>query len=221
MTHPDTALDALLAAADAAVLDTVSANLDTDRGAALAHWHAVPTEDVPLPSQPDLYAAYRDIHIDGAVTIRTPGTEAGTGATESSEAAADRPPTFAELLADAYQDTTLLAQLLPAGSVSSGTCLLRHQLDARITYYHNRLVASGPYTGQGLTGTAAMHFTLAVWGSARRIRRRLGQGREDDVLPPGAVLHAISLCTSVIDAMETIRDSLSARFGIGVTAAMT
>lgn len=215
MTHPDTALDALLAAADAAVLDTVSANLDTGRGAALAHWHAVPTEDVPLPSQPDVYAAYRDIHIDGAVAIRPPGTDAD----EHSDAA-DRTPTFAELVADAYQDAKLLAQLLPPGSVSGDTCLLRNQLDARITYYHKRLVTSGPYTGQGLTGTAAAHFTLAVWGSARRIRRRLGQG-QDDALPPGAVLQAISLCTSISEAMETIRDSLSARFGIGVTAAMT
>ncbi|MEU0845704.1 hypothetical protein ABZ370_40500 [Streptomyces sp. NPDC005962] len=215
MTNPDTALDALLTAADAAVLDTVSANLNTGRGAALAHWHAVPNDDVPLPSHADIYAAYRDIHIDGTIATSAMWPD-GTAFPEASA----QPPTFTELLAAAHRDTTVLAQLLSVPQVSGDTGLLVDQLEVRLGFFHNRLVPCGPYTGQGLTGTAAAHFTLAVWGSARRIRRRLGQG-QDAALPPAAALQAISLCTSIIDAMETIRDTLSARFGIGATAAMT
>ncbi|MEE4597592.1 hypothetical protein V2J94_37920 [Streptomyces sp. DSM 41524] len=57
MTHfdpSDAALDALLAQADAEVLHSVAESLDAPRGAGLVHWHAIPHEDVPLASPPDM-----------------------------------------------------------------------------------------------------------------------------------------------------------------------
>nr|WTB11993.1 hypothetical protein OG546_49345 [Streptomyces antimycoticus] len=216
MTHfdpSDAALDALLAQADAGVLHSVTESLDAARGAGLVHWHAVPNEDVPLASPPDMYAPFRDMHIHGGIeAIAAPG-DAEPGKTPDSQHS-----TLAELLAAAYRDHEELSGLLDQFPISGMTCLLHTQLDARIGYLHNRLATAARSNDRGLNGTRAAHLTLAVWGSTRRIRRRLEQG-EDDALPPGAVLQAISLCTSIVDAMEAIRDTLFDLFGIQVAPA--
>ncbi|ADI11689.1 hypothetical protein SBI_08571 [Streptomyces bingchenggensis BCW-1] len=218
MNHSDAALDALLARADAGVLQAVTDNLDADRGSSLVHWHAVPTEDVPLPSPPDPYAAYQNIHIHGAITAAPVPEQAPGFLTGHPEPVADR--TLAQLVADAYRNTELLDDILTLNSTTGETYLLRGQLEARITYLHGRLVKDGPGNGKGMNGSGATHLTLAVWGSACRIRRRLEQG-EDYALAPGARMRAVALCTGVITAMETIRASLFTLFGIEVTAAMT
>ncbi|MDT0547738.1 hypothetical protein [Streptomyces lonegramiae] len=218
MNHSDAALDALLARADAGVLQAVTDNLDTDRGSSLAHWHAVPTEDVPLPSLPDPYAAYQTIHIHGALTATTDPEQTPGSLTSRPSPAADR--TLAQLVADAYRNTELLEDILTLPTTTGETYLLRGQLEARITYLHSRLVKNGLGNGKGMDGSRATHLTLAVWGSACRIRRRLEQGK-DYALAPGARMRAVALCTGVITVMETIRDSLFTLFGIEVTAVMT
>ncbi|MEU0924620.1 hypothetical protein [Streptomyces malaysiensis] len=216
MTHldpSDTALDALLAQADAGVLQSVTESLDTARGAGLVHWHAVPNEDVPLASPPDMYAPFRDLHIHGDIeAIAEPGD------TETLDAPDSRHSTLAGLMATAYRDHEALTKLLDQYPHSGMTQLLHTQLEARIGYLHNRLVTAASSNDPGLNGTGAAHLTLAVWGSTRRIRRRLEQG-EDASLPPGAVLQAIAVCTSIIDAMEIIRDTLFDLFGIDATPA--
>ncbi|MEE4597593.1 hypothetical protein V2J94_37925 [Streptomyces sp. DSM 41524] len=153
------------------------------------------------------------MHIHGDIeAIAEPG-DADAGETPDSQHS-----TLAELLSAAYRDHEELSALLEHFPASGMTCLLHTQLDARIGYLHNRLAAAVPSNDRGLNGTRAAHLTLAVWGSSRRIRRRLEQG-EDDALPPRAVLQAISLCTSIIDAMEVIRDTLFDLFGIRATPA--
>ncbi|MEV6133617.1 hypothetical protein AB0M05_43605 [Streptomyces violaceusniger] len=218
MTHFDSsfdssnaALDALLARADAGVLQSVTESLDTVRGAGLVHWHAVPNEDVPLASPPDMFAAFRDLHIHGAIeAIAEPGD------TEIPEFPDSPHSTLAELLAAAYRDHVELTELLGQFATSDMTYLLHAQLETRIGYLHHRLVAASSCTDHGLNGPGAAHLTLAVWGSTRRIRRRLEQG-QDDALPPGAVLQAIALCTSIINVMEIVRDTLFDLFGIEAT----
>ncbi|MEU5108181.1 hypothetical protein AB0H07_38990 [Streptomyces sp. NPDC021354] len=220
MTHSDAALDALLARADAGVLEAVTDNLDIDRGCSLVHWHAVPTADVPLPSPPDPYAAFQAIHIHGAITATIEPEHAPDSLTGHSGPVASRSRTLAQLVTDAYRSTELLGDILTLPITSADTYLLRDQLEVRITCFRSRLVKDGLGHGKGMDGSLATHITLAVWGSARRIRRRLEEG-EDYALAPDARLRAISLCTGIITAMETIRDSLFALFGIEVTAAMT
>ncbi|MFF4484547.1 hypothetical protein ACH4TQ_49310 [Streptomyces sp. NPDC021218] len=204
----DAALDVLLAQADAGVLYSVTESLDAARGASLAHWHAAPNEEVPLASPPDMYAPFRDMHIHGDIEAITAPGDAEARRTPDSQHS-----TLAELLAAAYRDHEELSALLEQFTTSGMTCLLHTQLETRIGYLHTRLVTAASSPGGGLNGTGAAHLTLAVWGSTCRIRRRLEQG-EDDALPPGAVLQAISLCTSIVDAMETIRDTLFDLFGI-------
>ncbi|KAK1177950.1 hypothetical protein B7755_007160 [Streptomyces sp. NBS 14/10] len=218
MNHSDAALDALLARAEAGVHQAVADNLDTDRGCSLVHWHAVPTEDVPLPSPPDPYAAYQNIHIHGALTASTKSEQTPGSLTCHPSPAAGR--TLAQLVADAYRNTELLEDILTLSATTDDTYLLRDQLEVRITYLHGRFVENGLGNGKGMNGSRAAHLTLAVWGSACRIRRRLEEG-EDFALAPGARMRAVSLCSGIITAMETIRDSLFILFGIEVTAVMT
>ncbi|GAA1146327.1 MULTISPECIES: hypothetical protein [Streptomyces violaceusniger group] len=214
MTHfdsSDAALDALLAQADAGVLQSVTESLDATRGAGLVHWHAVPDDDVPLASPPDMYAPFRGLHIHGDIeAIAEPGDTETSGTPDSQHS------TLAELMATAHRDHEVLTELLGQFTLSGMTYLLHTQLKARIGYLHKRLATAASSNDRGLNGTRAAHLTLAVWDSTRHIRRRLEQGK-DDALPPGAVLQAIALCTSIIDAMEVIRDTLFDLFGIEAT----
>lgn len=189
MHDTDAALDAVLATAESGVLNTLAQSLDPERGWGLVYWAVVPTREVPVSHPPLPYAAHQGVRVHGK--LRVP------------PAADGRPRTLLDLADDARRATEALGEYLLGAS--GEVYLLQDQLDARIGCLHHQL-----RDGE-LNGSQAMCLTLAVGASARRIRNRLIHGRER-TLTLAHTVRSIGLTTTVISAMETIRERLQDLF---------
>ncbi|WKX69393.1 hypothetical protein [Streptomyces sp. XD-27] len=198
MNHDaDAALDALLAAAEAGVLRAIEESLDAECGWGLVYWHAAPSREVPLPRQPDPYAAYQEVEVPGTLPV-PPSEAAGAGG-----AGGARTQTLVDVVADAHRATDLLDDFM--ATASGETYLLHGQLDARIACLHHRL------SENNLNGSLATTLTLAVRASARRIRNRLVHGL-DSSLSPADTTRALGLCVSIVTAMDSTREVLQELF---------